>query len=891
MSDRPDPGRPNPDALLRQIGSSGAETGAIKVYLGMAAGVGKTFAMLADAQEARERGVDVVVGYLEPHGRAATEQMADGLERIPLRETEHAGVVLREFDLDAAIRRRPRLLLLDELAHTNAPGSRHRKRWQDAIELAESGISVHTTVNIQHFESLNDVVAQITGIRVNETVPDSVLANATEVELVDIPPDELIQRIRDGKIYVPEKIEQALQGFFKRKHLSALRELALRKTASRVDLEVLTDRAVEGASEPWPTTERILVCVAPNRMATRLVRAASRLSTALHGEMFAVTVESPKQAKVGDAGRQFAHDGLRLAEGLGAQTAVIGENDIVRAVLEFAQARNVTTIVVGKPVRPKWHEIVFGSFVDALVRESGDIDVLVVTGPEETGTRIRPGLAGQGLDWRGSAFAALVTFGATLLNAAFDGALGDAGKVAVYLLSVATVAARASLGAALLASLLSVASFNFFFTEPRFSFTVNEAQYWVVFAVMLTVSLMVSVLTSRYKAQSESESQRAKRTSALYDLSRMLSSTRSRTELGAFAADQIRSVFGCDVAILIRSRKSGELFSAPPSTSGFENQPKEQAVAQWVVENGRRAGKGTDTLPGSDALYLPLNGGRGPVGVIGARWSSETDLDMGQLHLLETFANQLAVAIERTNLAKDSNEAAIVAEGERMRSTLLSSVSHDLRTPLAVISGAAEALRDRLQSGSERELADAIVEEASRLERQVRNLLDMTRIRAGALKVRSDWQSLEELVGSALARSEALLAERKVLTDIPSDLPLVKLDGVLFEQVLVNLLENAAKHTPAGTTVWVEAKVSGNDVLMIVSNDGPALPDGDADAVFGEFTQGDDARSGSGLGLAICKAIVEAHDGQIWAEPRVPQGVRFVIRLPRPTDAPEVQID
>jgi len=407
---------------------------------------------------------------------------------------------------------------------------------------------------------------------------------------------------------------------------------------------------------------------------------------------------------------------------------------------------------------------------------------------------------------------------------------------------------------------------------------------------MLVVGFMVSILTSRHKEQSHSEADRAKRTSALYDLSRKLSATRSRRELGAFAAEQIRSVFGCDVTVLVRSRKTGELFPAPHSRTGFENHAKEQAVAKWVLEHGKKAGMGTDTLPGSAGLYIPLNGERGPVGVLAVRWESVGEWDVGQLHLLETFANQLAVAVERTNLAKDSHESAIEAEGERLRSTLLSSVSHDFRTPLAVISGAAEQLRERLKSGRERELADSIAEEASRLERQVRNLLDMTRVRAGALKVKREWQSLEELVGAALARTDLLLAEHQVHVDLSLELPLLELDGVLMEQVFVNLLENAAHHTPPKSNLWIYAQLIEGRLRVEFANDGPSLDPTELSLIFEKFSQGAEARGGSGLGLAICRAIVEAHGGEIWAEPRQPLGVRFLISLPLSKSAPEVPV-
>lgn len=886
----PEIDRPNPDLLLKQVEAEDPGRGRLKLYLGMAAGVGKTYTMLADAQEAAKRGVDVTLGYLEPHGRAETEELAEGLEQIPLATVVHGGIQLKEFNIDAALARRPGLLLLDELAHTNAPGVRHKKRWQDAEELLAAGIDVNTTVNIQHFESLNDVVAQITGIRVAETVPDSLLTAANEIELVDIPPDDLIQRIREGKVYVPEKVEQALDGFFKKKHLTALRELALRKTAERVDAQVQSFRAIEGAKEPWATQDRILVAVAPSKLSTRVVRAAKRMADSLHGEFLAVFIESDRQNRLSEMDRAYAEDSLRLAERLGAKTATLNGSDIVGELLLYAQSQNVTTIVMGKPLRPRWKELAFGSVVDDMVRRSGDIDVHVITATESAGTRVGLVEPQELKDWSGIVPTAIVVGLCTLVGLGIHSRVSNSNIVMVYLLGVTWVASRYSRNAAMLASVLSVAAFDVFFVPPRFTFAVSDFEYLITFAVMLFVAVVISTLTSRIREHSTQATERERRTAALYDLSRKLSATRSRSEIGKFAAEQVRNVFGCDTAVLIRSRKSGDLFPAPPSQSRFEADPKEAAVAQWVVDHGRPAGTGTDTLPGSTGLYVPLNGETGAVGVLAVRTATGHPWDGSRLRLLETFANQLALAIERTNLAKDSHESSLAMESERLRSTLLSSVSHDFRTPLAVITGAADQLRAHLAEGKQKELAEAISTEASRLDRQVRNLLDMTRISAGALRVKKEWQSLEELVGSALARTETLLAGHSVHVDLAPDLPLMELDGVLVEQVFVNLLENASRHTLPGTSVWIDARPVGQAVRIRFSNDGPTLSTDELAHIFEKFSQGKQASGGTGLGLAICKAIVEAHGGTINAETRESQGVRFVIDLPASKGAPEVPV-
>ncbi len=853
----------------------------------MAAGVGKTYSMLQAAQEDRKRGIDVVIGYLEPHGRAETESMADGLERLPHRAVE--GTAIKEFDVDAALLRHPEKILVDELAHSNAPGSRHAKRWQDVQELLQAGIDVDTSVNVQHLESLNDVVAEITGIRVAETVPDAMFNEAHEIELVDIPPDELISRLREGKVYVQEKVEQALQAFFKKRNLLALRELALRHAAQRVEEQVRTARAAEGTLHPWHTNERILVCVAPNRMASRVVRAAQRLASAVHAQLIAVFVESVRQSSVSEIDRARAAEALRLAESLGAKTVTLSGQDIASELVRYAQAHNVTTIVVGKPIRSRWREIVFGSVVDALVRISGDIDVHVITGTDDVGTPLRLVAREEVEDTEGYVAAVIVTAFSCLICYGMSHYFTPTNLVMVYLLGVAYISTRYSRRAALLTSVLSVVCFDLFFVPPRFTFSVADVQYAFTFAVMLIVALLISTLTARLRDQSLAASDRERRTAALFDLSKKLSSTRSRREIGAFAADKIREVFGCDVAVLITSRKTGKLFSGTESRTKFESSDREQAVADWVKDHGLKAGNGTDTLPAVDGVYLPLNGERDCVGVLALKWEGPPPSTPSQVHLLETFANQLAVAIERTNLAKDSHEASLETERERLRNTLLSSVSHDLRTPLSIISAGTEQLRTRLASspGDEAELADSIATEAQRLEGQVRNLLDMSRVESGSLHLRQDWQSLEELIGSAIARTEPLLLEHDVSITLPSDLPLLWLDQVLMEQVIVNIMENAARHTPPTTKIWISAQAVTGAVDIRIENDGPSIPAQDLDLIFEKFERGQRS-AGSGLGLAICRAIVVAHGGTIWAEPRAPQGVGFVIHLANTVDAPEV---
>ena len=890
--------RPNPDALLAQVKEDERTSGRgrIKVYLGMAAGVGKTYSMLSDAQEAKKRGEEVVIGYVEPHGRLETEAMAKGLERLPLRELEYKGVQFNEFDLDAALARKPKLILVNELAHTNVPGSRHKKRWQDVQELMQEGIDVYTTINVQHIESLNDVVAQITGVIVSETVPDSLINEADEVEVVDIPPQELIQRLNEGKVYLPDRVSQALTGFFKKSNLSALRELALRHTAERVDLQVRTYRAAEGSRTPWHTKDRILVAVAPNKMAPRVVRSAARMAGALHAELIAVSVETLGQANLPAEEKQRSADALRLAEHLGAETVVLSGQDIVTEVIKFAQSRNVTTIVVGQPIRPRWREIFFGSVVDTLVRVSGDIDVHVITGQEDLGTPQRIAAKQTEIqDWKGYGLALILTGLATAICGVMNGTIHNLERinlVMVYLLGVTYVASRKSRYAAIAAAFLSVGAFDMFFPLTRHIPGVGDVQYIFTLCVMLVVAFVTSTLTARLREQTLSTSKRERRTAALYNLSKKLSATRSRIAIGTFTAAKVREVFGCDVGVLIRSRMTGKLFSGPESESKFELRPNENAVALWVLDHGKMAGKGTDTLPGADGTYLPLNAEQGCVGVLCVKWDTDEVSDPGQLNFLETFANQLAVAVERTNLAKDSHEALLQVEKERLRNSLLSSVSHDLRTPLAVISGSADSLRASPNLDErDRGLACAIATEAERLTRQVRNLLDMTRLEAGAVELNRGWQSLEELVGSAVLRTEKMLSEHVVKTKISPDFPLIYVDGVLLEQAFVNLLENAARHTPEGTHVVISAKNLPQSIAVEVSNDGPHLAEGDEDKIFEKFYRpAQNAPHGFGLGLTICRAILEAHGGSIKAVNRRQGGVAFMLILPKDEDAPEVPV-
>jgi two-component system sensor histidine kinase KdpD len=889
--------RPDPDALLARVGEEGVRRGrgTLKVFLGAAAGVGKTYAMLEAARVHRASGRDVVVGYVEPHGRKETEALLEGLEQLPARVVEYHGARLRELDLDAALGRRPGLLLVDELAHTNAPGSRHAKRWQDVGELVEAGIDVYTTVNIQHLESLNDIVARITGIVVRETVPDSVLEGADEVELVDLPPEGLLERLREGKVYVPEQAERAVRKFFRKGNLMALRELALRLTTARVDAEMEAYRRQHAIPGTWPVSERIVVAVSPSPLAARVVRTARRMAAAMRAEWVVAYVERPG-APASAADRDQVVQTLRLAESLGAETATLAGHDLAEELVRYARSRNASKIVVGKTGQSRWREAVRGSVVGDLVRRSGDIDIYVITGEGEEVRPADPVPSDRPWPWRevGRAVAAVAM--ATGVAWAMFPFFQLSSLVMVYLLAVVLVAVRGSRWPSMLAALLGVAAFDVLFVPPYLSFTVSDTEYLLTFVVMLVVALVVSTLTVRVRQHADRAGHRAARTAALYALSRDLARAEGVEPVMAGAVRHVAEVFRGAVAILTPAGE-GALAVGAGGLEGLEAEPEERAVAQWVFEHGQPAGLGSPTLPGARALYLPLRGARGTVGVLAVRpATAPATYEPDQRHLLDAFADQTALALERARLADEAQRATVHAETERLRSALLSAVSHDLRTPLATITGATSSLLDSrhpLDAGTRQELLAVAHEEAERLNRLVTNLFDMTRLEAGAIQVRKEWHPLEEIVGAALTRLETRLADRPVATRLPADLPLVPMDGVLIEGVLVNLLENALRHTPPGTPIDIEARVEGPWLVVEVADRGPGLAPGDESRVFERFYRGgrEAPEGGVGLGLTVCRGIVEAHGGAIAAANRPGGGAAFRFTLPRGERPPSVPPD
>jgi two-component system sensor histidine kinase KdpD len=881
--------RPDPDALLARVTEeeTQARPGRLKLFFGAAPGVGKTYTMLEAARASRAEGVDVVAGVVETHGRPETERLLGGLDALPRRSVEYRGTMLQEFDLDTALARRPGLILVDELAHTNAPGSRHTKRWQDVEELLAAGISVWTTLNVQHIESLNDVVAQITGVVVRETIPDAVFERADEVELVDISAEVLIERLRDGKVYVPEQAARALERFFRKGNLIALRELALRRTAERVEAQMRGYREAHGIERTWPAGERILVCIGPNPASARLIRAGRRMAAALHADWVVLHVQSSRQ-RLSTADRDALTVNLRLAEQLGARTVTLSADDVVPEILAYARGQNVSRIIAGKPTHPHWRDRLSGSLLDKLIRGSREIDVYVITGEMEQGAparRERPRLSTGAY-----VGAAGVVAAAAAVGLAVRAWVSTTDIAMLFLLAVMIAAARYGTRPSVLASALGIAVFDFCFVPPYYTFAVAHASYLFTFVVMLVVALLISRLAARIRGQADAAREREQHTAALYALSRRLAAARDAQELAAAISAQVRETFRAPGTVFLPDER-GDLEAVAAANDATLSEAA-LGVARWVLAHQQPAGTGTDTLPGADALYLPLTASNRAVGVlrVGLR-DPRRARDPIERQLLEAIAGQAGVAFERADLVRRSERARLEIEAERLRTALLSSLSHDLRTPLGAIEGAASTLLESgaaIDAADRRDLLAAVLDESRRMGRLIGNLLEMVKVESGLVEVRKEWQPLEEVVGIALLRLDAQLAGREVHTHLPGDLPLVPIDGLLIEQVLINLLDNAAKYTPPGAPIDIDAELGDGAVLVEVADRGSGIPQGEEERVFQKFTRLADraAPGGAGLGLAICRGIVTAHGGRIWVEPRAGGGAKFRFSLPIDGPAP-----
>jgi two-component system sensor histidine kinase KdpD len=900
--------RPDADALLARVQREEAQAkrGKLKVFFGACAGVGKTFQMLSAAREEKAGGSDVVIGVVETHGRADTAALAEGFERLPLREVEHKGAKLKEFDLDAALARRPGIIIVDELAHSNAPGSRHPKRWQDVDELLGAGIDVFSTLNVQHVESLNDVVGQITGVRVWETLPDKVFDEADEVELVDLPPDDLLERLKEGKVYLPEQALRAADNFFRKGNLIALRELALRRTAERVDAQMRDYREAKGIRAAWPVAERLLVAVGPGEEGEHLVRATRRMAARLEAEWTALYVETPQLLRLPEAERDRILRALRLAEELGGKSVVVGGGDVAAEILGFAHAQNVTRIVLGRPTPRTGVARLAGSPAERIVAGARDLDVMMV-GAEAKPATLAAGVIVRAREalgvarprkprWRQYLAGAAMPAAVTLIGSLMHGTFELSNIVMVYLLGLVVVAIFLGRGPSILASVLSVVAFDFFFVPPRFSFAVSDTQYLVTFAVMLVVGLTISTLAGRVRLQARIAGYREQRASALYAMSRELAATEKLDDIVAIAVRHVSEVFASQVVVLLPDEAGRIRHPKAPSVAGSLH-GADLAIAQWVYDHAQPAGLGTDTLAGSDTLYVPLAPHQKAVGVLALLPANPRRVFVPeQRRLLETFAGQIAVAIQRARLAEEARAAQLAAETESLRNALLAAISHELRTPLAAIVGASSSLAEApagMTEPARRELARTVAEEARRMSEVVAKVLDLARLQSGATRVHAGWHPVEEVVGSALARTAQRLARHRVTTRLPSGTALGRFDAVLVEQVLVNLLENAAQYTPPGSHVEVAVAPRRGELEFSVCDDGPGLPRGEEKKIFEKFHRGapEKAPGGAGLGLAICKAIVEAHGGEIEAENIPAGGALFRFTLPQGEEPPEVEIE
>lgn len=876
--------RPDPDELLKKIKAEEPTRGRLKIFLGYAAGVGKTYAMLEAAHQRQQQGVDVVIGYVETHERADTQALVDGLEIIPRRQVEYHKITLPELNVDAVINRHPQLVLIDEFAHTNVPGSRHPKRYLDVDDILEAGIDVYTTLNIQHLESLNDIVAQVTGVVVRETVPDRVLDDASEIEVIDLPPDELLIRLQEGKVYVPDQAKRAIEKFFRKGNLSALREMSLRRAAERVDTQMrnyMHTRAIEG---PWPATERLLVCVSPSPLSEKLVRTTRRLSDELNAEWFAVHVNLTSKPELNPEKIERVAKTMHLAEELGARTRILTGRSIPEAVLAYAKKHNVTKIVVGKPIHPRWMELLSGSIVDKFIYTSGDIDIYVINEQPD----IKPSKFTN--DWRPHQpyLRYLLAFGmvviATFIGKLIHAKLEPVNLVMLYLVTTVAAAVYLGRGPALLTSFLGVLAFDFFLVPPYFTFAVSDTQYFITFIGLFLVSLVVSTLTVRIQEQAEAAIQRESQTSALYALGRDLTSATDLHQVTEIIINHISQVFGRDAVIFLPENNKLKVYAA---TAGYTPDANEMAVATWSFDHDQPAGLGTDTLPAASLRCQPLKTARGRIGVLGIHPKEGEKLlspDLRQTFF--AFANQAALAVEQANLVEQARKAELLQATETLQTALLNSISHDLRTPLVSITGALSSLREeslKINEEDRSNLLETAYSEAERLNRLVGNLLNMTRLEANAIHLRLEPCDIQDVIGSALDQLEERLGKKPVVITLPEELPIVLLDFALFGQVLVNVIDNAIKYSPKDTQIDIDVSQSEKEITIRVSDRGIGIPDEDLERIFDKFyrVSRPENVNGTGLGLAICKGIVETMGGKINAANREGGGTVITITFPK----------
>jgi two-component system sensor histidine kinase KdpD len=877
--------RPDPDQLLAQIREKEAQAkrGRLKIFFGASAGVGKTYAMLAAAQTAKLQNIDVQIGVIETHGRAETLALTEGLEQLPLKQVVDKNRTLTEFDLDAALARKPGLILIDELAHSNVVGSRHPKRWQDVEELLSAGIDVWSTMNVQHLESLNDIVGGITGIQVWETVPDRVFDTADEVVIVDLPPDDLLQRLKEGKIYLAHQAERAVQNFFRKGNLIALRELALRRTADRVDSEMLQYRQSGAVKPVWGTRESLLACIGPFEQAEKTVRSTARLAAQLNVPWHAVYVETPTLQRLPDAKRHRVLATLKLAQDMGAQIATLAGQDIAETLVKYARQYNLSKVVLGRDERPH-HRVWRRVLADRIGVLGADLDVIQVSLPasrrpqaESTSTASETPII-----WRPYIWSVALCAVTTLLALPLAGLLEQANIVMLFLLAVVAVAVRFGRGPAIMAAFVSVGAFDFFFVSPRFSFAFADVQYLVTFSVMLVVALVIGQMTAGLTYQARVAQRREDRMRALYDMSRLLSAALMTEQVAEIGARFLSAEFGARSALLVAD--DNNKLRAPMVTGDAPQ--VDVAIAQWSFDKTEPAGYGTDTLPSSSTLYLPLSAPMRARGILAVQPLDTSRLAVPeQRRLLDTCASLLAISLERIHYIHVAQDTTVQMESERMRNSLLSAISHDLRTPLSVMVGLAEALKltKPALTGEAAEIATAVGDSALRMTTLVNNLLDMARLESGKVVLNRQWQPIEDVVGSALRAIQPILGNHPVQVALDDDVPPVRIDAVLIERILINLIENAIQYTPSDTPIKLGASATPESIELWVADEGPGLPRGHEEAIFSKFVRGKKESSipGVGLGLTICKAIAQAHGGTMLGVTRPQGGACFTLRLPR----------
>ncbi|CNE79356.1 sensor protein KdpD [Yersinia similis] len=889
-----EPTRPNPDSLLAVANEK--PHGRLKVFFGACAGVGKTYAMLQEAQRLRAQGLDVLVGVVETHGRSETAALLEGLTALPLKRIHHRNRQIREFDLDAALARRPALILMDELAHSNANGSRHPKRWQDVEELLDAGIDVLTTVNVQHLESLNDVVGGVTGIRVRETVPDHMFDEASEVVLVDLPPDDLRQRLNEGKVYIPGQAERAIEHFFRKGNLIALRELALRRTADRVDDQMRAFRDTQGRERVWHTRDAILLCIGHHAGNEKLVRTAARLAARLGCIWHAVYVETPRLHGLPEAKRRAILRTLKLAQELGAETATLSDPKEEQAVLRYAREHNLGKIIIGRRTEQHWK--LRGSFADRLGKLGPDLDLVIIALDADPPTNVaketdsRPFTEKWRMQLRGYvaaiALCALITVLSLWLIPSFD----QANLVMVYLLGVVIVALFYGRWPSVLAAVINVASFDLFFVQPHWSLAVTDVQYLLTFGVMLIVGIVVGNLTAGVRYQAKIARYREQRARHLYEMSRGLSRALTPEDIAKTSRHFLSSSFQAKTSLLL-PQEDGHLQPIMPDEGGILS--VDDAIARWSFDKGASAGAGTDTLPGVPYQLLPLTAAQQTYGVLAIEPANLRQLMVPeQQRLLQTFTSLIANALERLHLARSAELAKLDAEREQLRNSLLAALSHDLRTPLTVLFGQAEILTLDLAAEGSRHApqANQIRQQVLSTTRLVNNLLDMARIQSGGFNLRKEWQSLEEIIGSALHMLETTLSQHQIHVELPDQMVLINCDASLLERVFINLLENAHKYAGHAALLGIRAEVQGEWLNVDVWDNGPGVTIGQEDLIFDKFSRGnkESAIPGVGLGLAICRAIIDVHGGRIWVEKRQEGGASFRFVLPL-EKAPEIDAD